>query len=84
MAKQRLAGWAASSESPEDISKRIKGLVIGASAIIIWGAAQFFNIELTASDIVELGTQLGIVGGAIFSLYGAGVWFVRKIATKTQ
>lgn len=82
MAKQKLAGWAASSEDNTEVSKRVKGIIIGLSSVIIYVAANFFGIELTADDIVALATQVGIIAGAVTTIYGAGVMLVRRFATE--
>ena len=79
---KKLAGFVASSSNPEDISKRIKGGVVALSALIMYVVARFFNIDLTAQDVIELGTQLGVMGGALFSLYGAGIALINKFARK--
>jgi len=84
MNNSRLAGWAASSNplTPDEVSNRIKGVVFAASAIIIFAASRVFNIILTPTDVVALGTQLGTLGGLMWTLYGAGLAFVRWVATK--
>lgn len=82
MNNKKLGAWAASSSNPEEVSTRIKGLVVAGSAIIIFLGAQFFNIQLSGEDVVAIGTQLGMVGGAIWSVYGAGLWLVRFVASK--
>jgi capsular polysaccharide biosynthesis protein len=82
MNEKKLGAWAASSSNPEEVSNRIKGIVVALSGLIIFAAAQFFNVQLTAQDVVELGTQLSVLGGLVFSLYGAGVALVRWMAVK--
>jgi len=81
MNNKKLAGWAASSNNQEDVSNRIKGLVIAFSGVIIFVASQFFGISLTANDVVELATQLSVIGGLAFSLYGGILALIRKFAT---
>ena len=78
MNNTRLAGWAASSNplTPDEVSNRIKGVVFASSAVIIFLAAQFFNVVLTPEDVISLGTQLATLGGLIWSLYGFGLAFV--------
>lgn len=85
MSEKRLAGtWAASSnpETPEEISNRVKGIVLALSSVIILVAAQFFHITLSASDVITLAGELGAVAGAAMTIYGAGLWLVRTIASK--
>lgn len=78
----KLAGWAASSANPEDVSNRVKGVVLALSSVIIFIAAQFLNITLTAADVVALATSLGTVAGAIWTIYGFGLAAVRFFATR--
>ncbi len=60
----------ASSSDPTQISTTVTGVIIGASSIIIAGASILFHITLTASNITVLGTDLGMVAGAIWFLVG--------------
>lgn len=83
--EKSLAGtWASSSnpQTPEDISQRVKGIVLGLSSVIILVAAQFFHITLSASDVITLAGELGAVAGAAMTIYGAGLWLVRLVASK--
>lgn len=81
MATRKLAGWAASSETPENVSARIKGVILACSSIIIFIAASFFHITLGANDVLSLATMASTIGGLVWSLYGAGVALVGWIAT---
>lgn len=63
-------GWATSSQDSQKISDRVKGIAIGASAIIIFIGANVFNVQLQPQDVIDLGTQLGIVTGACYTIYG--------------
>lgn len=69
-------GAITSSQSPDDIANTIKGLTLSLSAIIILVAQQFFHVALSANDILSFGTELGIAGGSVWTLYGLGmkVW----------
>lgn len=80
--KTQLAGWAASSADPTEVSLRVKGVILALSSVIIFVAAQVFHITLTAQDVVELATQVSGVAGLVVSLYGAGLAFVRWLAAK--
>ena len=80
--KPRLAGWAASSANPEEVSNRVKGIIISLSAVIIFFAANFFQVVLTPQDIFDLATMLAGLAGLGVSIYGAGLAFVRWIAQK--
>ena len=83
MNEKRLGAWAQSSADPTEVSNRIKGLIIAGSGLIIFAAAKFFNVELTPEDIVELATQVSVLGGLLVTIYGAGLAFVRWVASKT-
>lgn len=76
-------GAITSSTNSEEIATRVKGITLGLSSVIILLAGQLFHIQLSANDIISLGTELGAVGGAIATLYGAGMWIWVKIF-KTQ
>ncbi len=66
-------GAITSSQDPEQISNRIKGLTLACSSIIIFLASQFLHIKLDANDVVSLATELGMVAGAITTIYGFGM-----------
>jgi hypothetical protein len=70
MEETKKFSWATSSQDPQKISDRVKGIAIGSSAIIIFVATNVFGIQLQPQDVIDLGTQLGIVIGAVYSLYG--------------
>lgn len=80
--EKRLAGWAASSGDPTEVSTRIKGIILALSSVIIFLAANFFNITLTSQDIVDFATQVSGIVGLTLTLYGSGLALVRWIATK--
>jgi len=75
-------GAITSSTNSDEIANRIKGLTLTCSALITYFAAKFFGLNLTAGDIASLATQLGVVAGAVWTLYGFGmsVWafFFKK------
>ena len=77
---KKLGAWAASSSNPEDISNRVKGIVLALSSVIILVAAQIFQVQLTANDVVSLASSLGALAGAIWAIWGAGIALVRWIA----
>jgi len=66
----RKFGSLTSSQNPEELANRVKGIVLALSSIIIFGASQLFGISLDANDIVDIATKLGMVSGAIWSAYG--------------
>lgn len=82
--ERKLAGWAASSQNPEQVANKVKGVVLAASSVIIFFVAQLFNITLTAESIVELGTALGGLAGALWSAYGVLLHLITWFATVRQ
>ena len=76
----KLAGWASSSADPEQISNRVKGVVLALSSIIIFVAANFLNINLSAQDVIDLATQLGAIAGLLMTIYGSGLALIRWVA----
>jgi len=82
MANRKLSGFLASSSNPEEISNRVKGLVLAFSSVIIFAAAQLFGVQLSAGDVVSLATQLGAVSGLLWSLYGALLALIRFFGSK--
>jgi len=79
---KNLAGWASSSQSPEQISNRIKGLVLTFASAIIWASARFFDITITADDVTTLATLLSAVGGVVWTVYGGVLALVTFFAKK--
>lgn len=79
--KQPLLGAVASSSDPTEISNRIKGIVLGLSGVIIFLAGNLLNITLSPADIVDLATQLAMIGGAIWTVWGGILALIRKFAT---
>ena len=63
----------ASSASPEQVSTRVKGIVLALSSVVIFFAGHFFGIIMQPSDILELATQLGMLSGAIWTIFGFGM-----------
>lgn len=74
----RKFGSITSSQNPEEIATRVKGIVLAMSSIIILVAGQFFNVHLSANDVISMATELGAVAGAVTTLYGAGLWLLAK------
>ena len=81
MNEKKLAGWAASSANSEEVSNRVKGIILTLSSVIILFSASLFNIQLTADDVVSLGTSLGTVAGAVWALWGGLLAVVRWVAS---
>ena len=68
----------ASSMSPEQVSTRVKGIVLALSSMIILFAGHFFGIKMAPNDILELATQLGMVSGAVWTIFG---FIMRVLST---
>lgn len=66
----QLPVWLQSSQDPTEVANKVKGAILVASSLIIFGAAQFFHLTLSANDIVSLATELGAVAGAVWTIYG--------------
>ncbi len=75
----RKYGALTSSQNPEEIATRVKGIGLALSSVIIFVAAQFFHITLSANDIITLSSELGAVAGAIMTIYGAIMWVVSHV-----
>ncbi len=63
-------GALSSSQDPSQIANKVKGLILGLSSLIIFVAAQFFNIHLSANDVISLATEISGVAGAVWMIYG--------------
>lgn len=79
---EKKYGAITSSINHEEIATRIKGITLALSSIIMLVALQVFHITLTANDVASLASELGAVGGAIYTLYGAGMWLWATIFKK--
>lgn len=78
----RKYGAFTSSQNPEEISNRVKGIILSLSAIIIFVAGNVFNINLQPNDVTDIATQLGGVIGAIWTIYGAIMALIARFAQK--
>ena len=76
----RKFGALTSSQNPEELANRVKGIILGLSGLIIFLGSQFFGIELKPEDVMELATQLSVIAGAVWAIYGAGLALVAKFA----
>lgn len=82
MKNRVLYGAIASSGNPEEVATKVKGIVLALSSIIILVAGNFFNIQLGAGDVVTLATELGLVSGAVVTVYGSILHLVRVFGSK--
>lgn len=77
-----LKTWAQSSMGATQVANTIKGLVLATSSVIVLVAAQFLHITLSATDIANLATNIGIVAGAIWTIFGLVMKLVMFFAKK--
>lgn len=71
-----------SSLNQEEISNRVKGIVLSLSAIIIFVASNVFNINLQPNDVVDIASQLGMVIGAVWTTYGGILSLIARFSQK--
>ena len=67
-------GALSSSENPEKLAATVKGLILAFSSLIILLGGHF-GIPIVQEQIVEFATQIGIVAGGVWFLFG----LVRKL-----
>lgn len=60
----------ASSTDPTQVANTIKGLIVASSSVIVLVAAHLFGITLTPENVISLGTDAGMLVGAIWAVYG--------------
>ncbi len=72
-----LAPWIQSSQDATQVANKVRGAILFSSSALIFGAALFFHVQLNAADIITLGTELGAVAGAIWTIYG----FILHVVT---
>lgn len=65
-----LKSWIQSSQDPTQVSNTVRGVVLSASALIIFFGAQFLHLTLSADDIASLATEIGAIAGGIWAIYG--------------
>lgn len=66
-------GAITSSQNPEEIANTVKGIVLSLSSVIILLGSQFFKVQLNANDVSTLATNVSMVAGAVWTLYGVGL-----------
>lgn len=59
-----------SSQDPTQVANKVKGAILLASSAIIFFAAIFFHVTLSANDVLTLASELGMIAGAIYTIYG--------------
>jgi hypothetical protein len=77
----QLMAFLQSSQDPAQVANKVKGVILAASAVIIFMAAQLFHVTLTAGDVIQLATELGSIAGAIWAIYGCVLHLVTWLGT---
>lgn len=77
-----LKSWLQSSQDPTQVANKVKGVILAASALIIFGGTQFFHITLTANDVVSLSTEIGAVAGGVWAVYGGVLHLTTWLGSK--
>jgi len=80
--KKTLMSFLRSSQDPSEIGNKVKGFVLLLSGVIIFGASQVFNVTLSANDVITLGTGLGTVAGALWTVYGVLLHLITFFGSK--
>lgn len=66
---ERKFGALSSSTDPEQLGNTVKGTILMFTGIILV-VARYLNIPLTETEVVAAATQLGLMIGAVWMLYG--------------
>lgn len=70
MNPQPLSPLVASSTDSTQVGNTVKGLILGASSLIIFLAFRFFHLNFTAGDVSSLADEIGVTAGAIWFVFG--------------
>jgi len=76
-----LSWLIASSTDSQKLALKITGIIVGLSSTIVLVGASLFHIQLAANDVVQIGTELGMVAGAIAFVTGVIRHIVIKLGT---
>lgn len=71
--QKRKFGAISSSQDPNEIANKVKGVVLMFSAVIPFLAARFFHVSLSSNDVISLATEVGALVGLIWTIYGSGL-----------
>lgn len=82
MYMNQLSSWLQSSQDPTQVANKVRGAILVASSIIIFLAAAFFHVTLSANDVVSAATEIGAVAGAVWTIYGFILHVVTWFGTK--
>lgn len=77
----KLRGWLQSSQDPTEVANKVKGIILGFSALIILLAASIFHVTLSAGDVISLASEFGIAAGGIWAVYGAILHLITWLGT---
>lgn len=73
----------ASSQDPTKVSTTVSGFIIAYSSLIITIAGAVFHINLTDSNVLALGTDLGYVAAGIVVILGLSHKLIQKYGKAT-
>ena len=73
-----MKNWLKSSQNPAQVSNTVRGSILAVAGLILF-AAQYFGLPYTETDVIEAASQIGVVAGALWSLYGLVMKGVMKI-----
>ena len=66
----RRFGALSSSEDPNQLAARVKGVILALSGLIIWFFMAAFKISVTPADVTELATAVSEMVAATWVIYG--------------
>lgn len=79
----KYKGILASSADPsgETLSTTVRGVIIGASSIIIFLGVQFFHVQITVDDVAMAATQVSMLISSGVAIYGIIMKIVHMFGT---
>lgn len=66
----KYRGILASSSNPEELSKTIDGIVVGASSLIMFVGLNFFHVSIVQADVTTFAASLSAVVGGVMAIRG--------------
>lgn len=80
MNNQKTFGILSSSVNPTQLSATVSGAILSISALIIYGAANFFHVVIGSDAISAFATQAGLAVGSLYFIFGV----IRKVIVTIQ
>ena len=79
----RLPSWLRSSQDPEQVANKVRGVLLMFSGIIVYLLGAMFGIDISnPQDTLEFVTQISSIAGAVWAAYGVVLNFVTWIFAK--